>query len=82
MKIRIATGFPHKFSENVMNHQIQYYVYASKINFRPSHEKIFEQIIHWHSSKARSSPTINTIILRVFMFKDGKFLQYIEGQKA
>ncbi len=61
-----------------MNHQIQYYVYASKINLT----QIFEQNLFTDIREQAQSNNQHHHITGFLLFKDGKFLQYIEGQKA
>ena len=61
-----------------MNHQIQYYVYASKINLT----QIFDPNLFTDIREQAQSNNQHHHITGFLLFKDGKFLQYIEGQKA
>ena len=61
-----------------MNHQIQYYVYASKINLT----QIFDHNLFTDIREQAQSNNQHHHITGFLLFKDGKFLQYIEGQKA
>ncbi|MBW4015032.1 hypothetical protein HG534_01790 [Moraxella osloensis] len=61
-----------------MNHQIQYYVYASKINL----PQIFDHNLFTDIREQAQSNNQQHHIKGFLLFKDGKFLQYIEGQKA